>query len=162
MIEEIRRLKEERLIRQISPIYDTKMAGYDSSLVAFRVPEGRLEEVARLINLHPGVSHNYKREHEFNLWFTIAVPPDGRLSLEETVSIMADLGRVEEYLILRTVKTYKIGVKLDYKDLTEREEVKPHDRREPPKLTALERLVVRETRETFPLSPDPSEFWRRG
>jgi len=59
-------------------------------LVAFKVKPERVEEVAQFINTHPGVSHNYKRPGGyFNLWITLAVPPDAPLSLEETVNIFA-------------------------------------------------------------------------
>ncbi len=154
VIEEIRKLKEDRVVRQISPIYDTRAAGYDSSLVAFKVPPERVEKVAGIINSHPGVSHNYERDHEFNLWFTLAVPPDGELSLEETVSLIAKLGEVESYAILRTVKTYKIGVKLDYRELNEREEVKILESKKA-EITALEREVIKISQRDVPLVEKP-------
>ncbi|RLJ70843.1 DNA-binding Lrp family transcriptional regulator [Hydrogenivirga caldilitoris] len=154
VIKAVKSLKEEGIIRQVSPIYDTKAAGYDSSLVAFKVPRDRILEVAKLVNTHPGVSHNYEREHDFNLWFTLAVPPDGEMSLEETVSLLAKLGKVEGYVVLRTLKTYKIGVKLDYKELTEREEVKIQDRKKT-QLTELEKEVIRVSQKDIPLVEAP-------
>ena len=154
VVEELRKLKEEGIVRQISPIYDTKAAGYDSALVAFRVPPSRVEGVATLVNTHPGVSHNYEREHRFNLWFTLAVPPDGKLSLEETVSLLADLGGVEEYLILRSVKTFKIGVRLDYTDPAEREEVRVCESRRA-ELSLLEREVIKASQKDIPLVERP-------
>ena len=50
-----------------------------------------LENAARAINAHPGVSHNYLRDHAFNLWFTIAVPPDSALGLDGTLDVLARL-----------------------------------------------------------------------
>ena len=155
VIKAIEDLKARKVIRQISPIYDTRAVGYDSSLVAFRVPEERLTEVASFINTHPGVSHNYERRHEFNLWFTLAVPPDGGLSLEETVSLMAELQGVEQYAILRTLKTYKIGVKLDYKDLKEREEVQIVDRSFRGELSETDKRIIRITQRDIPLVEKP-------
>jgi DNA-binding Lrp family transcriptional regulator len=67
-------LKEKRILRQISAIFDTRSLGYQSSLVAARVPEGKADEVAEIINKHPGVTHNYARRHDFVLWFTIGIP----------------------------------------------------------------------------------------
>jgi DNA-binding Lrp family transcriptional regulator len=81
----VRQLKEEGIIRQTSAIFDTKRLGYHSSLVAFRIPEARIDEAAEIVNAHPGVSHNYLRNHDFNLWFTLAVPPDSRLGLQGTI-----------------------------------------------------------------------------
>ena len=63
------------LIRQISAIFDSKLLGYQSTLVAARIDEDKLDGAAAVINQHPGVSHNYRRNHAFNLWYTLAVPP---------------------------------------------------------------------------------------
>ncbi|MFI5026388.1 MAG: Lrp/AsnC family transcriptional regulator, partial [Solirubrobacterales bacterium] len=66
------RLLDERIIREITPIFDTRALGYSSMLVAGRVDSENPHRPAGIINSHPGVSHNYLRTHEFNLWFTIA------------------------------------------------------------------------------------------
>ena len=70
------RLLDERIIREITPIFDTPALGYESMLVAAKVDTENPHRPAQIINEHPGVSHNYLRNHDFNLWFTIAVPPD--------------------------------------------------------------------------------------
>ncbi len=75
-------LREEKargILRQISAIFDTRTLGYKSSLVAVKADADKLDAVAEVINGHPGVSHNYKRNHDFNLWYTIAVPPESDL-----------------------------------------------------------------------------------
>jgi siroheme decarboxylase len=77
-----------KIIRQISAIFDSKSLGYQSTLVAARVEEAQLEKAAEVINRHPGVSHNYRRNHAFNLWYTLAVPPDSPLGLEKTLEIL--------------------------------------------------------------------------
>mgnify|MGYP001627111845 CR=1 FL=1 len=154
VIERLMKLKEEGLIRQISPIYDTRLLGYDSSLVAFKVPEENLEKVADFINAHPGVSHNYEREHEFNLWFTLAVPKEVPLSLEDTVRLIAERTGVREYAILRTIRLFKIGVKLDFNSVEEREEVEVKETK-PLELTEEDRLIIKETQEDMPLVERP-------
>ena len=73
------RLLDERIIREITPIFDTRALGYASMLVAAKVDDEHPQRAAQIINSHPGVSHNYLRTHEFNLWFTIATPPDSEL-----------------------------------------------------------------------------------
>ena len=96
VIERIRRLRRENVVRQISAIFDTRRLGYKTSLIAFRYPEELLHKGALAINKHPGVSHNYARVgHEFNLWFTLAVPPYE--SLEETAARMAEETHVESW-----------------------------------------------------------------
>ena len=113
--EVIERLQSQKgkVIRQISAIFDTRSLGYQSSLVAARVAPDRLDEAAQIINQHPGVTHNYKRNHEFNLWFTIAIPPNSRFGLEKTVELLGRLAEVESIRILPTLKLFKIGVQLD-------------------------------------------------
>jgi DNA-binding Lrp family transcriptional regulator len=104
-------LKEIGLIRQINAIFDTRRLGYKSALVAFSVKPDKLNHVAEEVNKHQGVSHNYERNHEFNMWFTLAVPPyaDIKMDLER----MASIEGVIKYRVLPTLKLYKIGVRLD-------------------------------------------------
>ena len=75
-LERTQRLLDGRIIREITPIFDTRALGFDSMLVAAKVDAENPHRAAKIINSHPGVSHNYLRTHEFNLWFTIATPPD--------------------------------------------------------------------------------------
>jgi DNA-binding Lrp family transcriptional regulator len=100
-------------IRQIGAIFDSGALGYQSTLVAAKVPENRLTAAAAAINEHPGVSHNYRRDHEYNLWYTLAVPPDTRLGLEATAQILHRRSAAVATRLLPTLKMYKIGVKLD-------------------------------------------------
>lgn len=109
----VRRLKEDKVIRQISAIFDTRSLGYASSLVAARVDPARVEEAAAVINRHPGVSHNYLRNHEFNLWYTIAVAPTSRCGLAGTVELLHRQSGAESTRLLPTLKLYKIGVRFD-------------------------------------------------
>jgi DNA-binding Lrp family transcriptional regulator len=64
------RLRDDGVVRQICAIFDTARLGYASSLVAARVASPCIETAARVISAHPGVSHNYERDFEWNLWFT--------------------------------------------------------------------------------------------
>ena len=105
--------KNEKIIRQTSAIFDTKKLGYVSSLVAFEVSPDQIDEAVAILNAHPGISHNYERNHSFNIWFTIAVAPNSRLGLEKTVEILAAKTKAKNYLILPTLKLFKISVKLD-------------------------------------------------
>lgn len=118
-------LKNEKIIRQTSAIFDTKSLGYKSSLVAFRVND--INSAANFINTHPGVSHNYERDNIFNLWFTIAVEPNSKLGLEETVKLIANKTKAIDYIILPTKKMFKIKVQLDLTGKrAKKEELKHH------------------------------------
>ena len=108
--ERILRLRESGILRQMSAIFDTRRLGYKSSLVAAKVESDKLDSVAELINKHPGVSHNYERDHEFNLWFTLAVPPDSDLKTElDKFSTCKN----HKNAYATNQQLFKIGVKLD-------------------------------------------------
>jgi DNA-binding Lrp family transcriptional regulator len=111
VLERIKILKRIGLIRQINAIFDTRRLGYKSTLVAFSVLQDKLDQVANEVNRHPGVSHNYERNHEYNMWFTLAVPPFG--DMKRDLEHMASLDGVTKYRVLPTLRLYKIGVKLD-------------------------------------------------
>jgi DNA-binding Lrp family transcriptional regulator len=111
VLERVRRLRDTHIIRQISAIFDTKSLGYKSSLVASRYPTAKVAAGARIVNEHPGVTHNYERNHEFNLWYTIAVPPTS--DLEATIDRLHELSGAEATRIMYTLRLFKIGVNLD-------------------------------------------------
>jgi siroheme decarboxylase len=113
------RLLDERIIREITPIFDTRALGYSSMLVAAKVDSENPHRAAEIINSHPGVSHNYLRTHEFNLWFTIATPPDSRLGLEGTLSVLEDLTGAESIRQLPTLQLFKINMNLEMEGGTE-------------------------------------------
>lgn len=109
----IQALKDRKIIRQISAIFDTRSLGYASSLVAARIAPEKLDTAVAIINSHPGVSHNYLRNHDFNLWYTIAVPPTSSLGLENTVDLLHRLSAAETTRLLPTLRLFKIGVRFD-------------------------------------------------
>ena len=112
-LDRVRNLKVSKVIRQISAIFDTRSLGYASSLVAAKIAPERLDAAVEAINSHPGVSHNYLRNHSFNLWYTIAVPPASRLGLQGTVDLLHRLSGAESTRLLPTLRLFKIGVKFD-------------------------------------------------
>ena len=112
--EKLNNLKEIGVLRQLSAIFDTRKLGYTSSLVAMEIEHDKLDYVASQINRHPGVSHNYERDHQFNLWFTLAVPPGADLNAElEKFNVLKGIKKVR---MLPTLQLFKIGVKLDLVD----------------------------------------------
>jgi len=117
-------LKKTGILRQLSAIFDTRRLGYKSSLVAMEIEPDKLEYVANQINRHPGVSHNYERNHQFNLWFTLATPPGSDLKTE--VDKFKKIPGILKIRMLPTIRLFKIGVKLDMVD-EEKHEVKPSE-----------------------------------
>ena len=115
VMERVRALKAAKIIRQISAIFDTRSLGYESSLVAVQYDPASsgVDSAAAIINEHPGVSHNYQRNHAFNLWYTIAISPDSRIGLERTVQVLHETSGARRTLLLPTLHLFKIGVAFD-------------------------------------------------
>ncbi len=160
--ERIGRVKASGVLRQLSAIFDTRALGYGSSLVAAQIDPDRVDEAAEVISAHPGVSHNYKRNHAYNLWYTVAVPPGD--SLEEHVDVLHRESGAHITRRLPTLKLYKIGVKLDMTGQTAADakaEVLEHERPErrehmdAPVLTDLEVATIRLVQEDLPLVERP-------
>jgi DNA-binding Lrp family transcriptional regulator len=108
-----RRLLDERIIREITPIFDTRALGYESMLVAAKVDAENPQRAAAAVNAHPGVSHNYLRTHDFNLWFTIAVPPDSELGMEGSLEALMREAGAESMRQLPTLTLFKINMNLE-------------------------------------------------
>ena len=115
----VQRLLDKRIIRQVTPIFDTRALGYSSMLVAAKVDPEHPHRAAQVINEHPGVSHNYLRNHDFNLWFTIATEPDSKLGLEGTLEVLAREAGAESVRQLPTLKLFKIRMDLEMEGDTE-------------------------------------------
>jgi DNA-binding Lrp family transcriptional regulator len=162
-LERIGRLKVNKVVRQLSAIFDTRALGYQSTLAAMKVDPARVDEAGEVVNQHPGVSHNYKRNDPFNLWFTVAVPPTD--SLEQVVHILHTLARADETIVLPTLRLYKIGVKLDLTGqeapLENPEEIYDEKRRMTPKppLTEEDIRFIRIMQEDLPLLEIPYAVW---
>lgn len=160
VIERVGRLRAEHIIRQISGIFDTRALGYKSSLVATRLAPDSLNRGAQVINEHPGVTHNYERNHEFNLWYTIAVPPTS--DLEATVQRLHELSGAESTRLMYTLKLFKIGVNLDMTgkrpaDARSTPEYGEQDRNraQTQSLSQRDVEVIREIQEDASLDPQP-------
>ena len=113
VLERVSQLRKDRIIRQISAIFDTRRLGYVSCLVAARTSAERADAAAEVINTHPGVTHNYEREHDFNIWFTVGIPPNSRLGLDRTVELLGEMAEVDSIRPLPALRFFKIGVDLD-------------------------------------------------
>jgi DNA-binding Lrp family transcriptional regulator len=150
-------MKQSGLIRQINAIFDTRKLGYKSALVAFAVKKDKLDLVAQEVNKHPGVSHNYERDHEYNMWFTLAVPPEG--DLKKDLEQMTSFEGVIKFRLLPTLKLYKIGVKLDMVNtdpskLTPDDNVKNLDQKKF-ELTSRDKDFIRELQKDLQVIPRP-------
>jgi DNA-binding Lrp family transcriptional regulator len=113
------RLLDGRIIREITPIFDTRALGYESMLVAAKVDSENPQRAAQIVNSHPGVSHNYLRTHDFNLWFTIATPPDSELGLAGNLELLMKETGATSMRQLPTLTLFKINMNLEMEKGTE-------------------------------------------
>lgn len=161
----VKRLKDAGIIRQISAIFDTRALGYQSMLVAAAYPEDRLFEAAALIGGHPGVSHNYRRTHHFNLWYTIAVEPESRIGLEESVDRLAHETKAISTRLMPTLKLFKINVQLDMtgkKDVAEKTAAAPPPKRGDGVLpTDADKAAIQILQRDLPVEHAPFDTWAR-
>ena len=155
----VSRLLEQRIIRQVTPIYDTRALGYGSMLVAAKVDPEHPWAAAKIINSHPGVSHNYLRNHEFNMWFTIAVERDSKLGLDGTLDVLAQLTGAESIRQLPTLKLFKIRMDLEMEGGTAALS-SPGEETAPAPLEAIDYderdvAVIRATQGDLPVTSEP-------
>lgn len=160
VLAKVQKFKDGGVIRQVSPIFDTKSLGYKSSLVAGKYPADRLDAAAEVVNQHPGVSHNYGRNHEFNLWYTVAIPPDSQLGLQGTCDRIHEESGAEKTRVLPTLKLFKIGVDLDMTGKREAgARAKAHytegDRGTPDAVSDEERRVISESQWDMAVVAEP-------
>jgi siroheme decarboxylase len=153
------RLLDERIIREVTPIFDTRVLGYKSMLVAAKVDAEHPHRAAKVVNSHPGVSHNYLRNHDFNLWFTIAVEPDSELGLDGTLEVLERLTGAESVRQLPTLRLFKIRMDLEMEGGTDAlstagvaEDPKEPD---PIELSDLDVSVIRATQGPMEVVPEP-------
>jgi len=159
VLRRVQELIDHRIIRQVTPIYDTRAFGYGSMLVAAKVDPEHPWAPAKIVNSHPGVSHNYLRNHEFNMWFTIAVEEHSKLGLQGTLDVLRELTGAESIRQLPTLKLFKIRMDLDMEGGTDAlakavEAVEPADLDKQP-YDDVDIAVVRATQGDLPVVSEP-------
>src|SRR3954449_3616608 len=128
-------------------------------LVAAKVDPEHPHRAAEIVNAHPGVSHNYLRTHDFNLWFTVAVEPDSQLGIDGTLEVLQRLTGAESIRQLPTLRLFKIRMDLEMEQGTDAlsaagvaEEPKDPD---PIELSDLDVAVIRATRGPMSVAAEP-------
>ncbi len=155
----VQHLIDERIIRQVTPIFDTRALGYSSMLVAAKVDAEHPWRAANVINQHPGVSHNYLRNHEFNIWFTIATEPTSPLGLDGTLEVLAREAGAQSVRQLPTLKLFKIRMDLEMEgstaDLARSVEALPPAETERQPYDDFDMAVIRATQGDMPVIAEP-------
>jgi DNA-binding Lrp family transcriptional regulator len=155
----VRHLIDQRIIRQVTPIFDTRALGYSSMLVAAKVDSENPWRSANVINAHPGVSHNYLRNHEFNIWFTIATEPGSPLGLDGTLEVLGREAGAESIRQLPTLTLFKIRMDLEMEGDTDAlarpVEVAPPAETKPQPYDERDVAVIRATQGDMPVVEEP-------
>ena len=159
VMQRVQRLLDGRIIREITPIFDTRALGYSSMLVAAKVDPEHPHRAAKFINTHPGVTHNYLRNHDFNLWFTLATEPGSPLGLDGTLDVIAAKTGAESIRQLPTLKLFKIRMDLEMEKGTEAlaaagQAVEPREL-DPIELSDDDIAVIRATQGPMPVIEEP-------
>jgi DNA-binding Lrp family transcriptional regulator len=110
-LDRVRKLRQSGLIRRIGAVFDPKQLGYVSTLCAARVPKERFREFVACVNGYAGVTHNYRRSHAYNVWFTIIAA--GEDELDRILAEIKESTGVSDLISLRAVRTYKIDARFD-------------------------------------------------
>jgi DNA-binding Lrp family transcriptional regulator len=111
VLDRVKALKAEGIIRRIGGNFNSRMLNFTSTLCAAKVPAEKLEEFVKAVNRHPGVTHNYQRNHEYNVWFTFIAP--SMASIEKALQEIRKATGVADILNLPALRTFKIKVDFD-------------------------------------------------
>lgn len=111
VIERIKKLKEAGIIRRIGGVFDSRKLGYYSTLCALKASEEEIEKIAAIVNAIPGVTHNYVRNHAYNMWFTLIGP--SKEEVDNTIKELKRKIKVKEIMNLPAVNFFKVRVKFD-------------------------------------------------
>jgi len=106
VLKRVSRLKASGIIRRIGGNFSPEKLGFVSTLCAAKVPEDKISQFAEVVNRYPGVTHNYRRENTFNIWFTFIAPKMDEINanLEQ---IAAETG-VTDILNMPATRVFKI------------------------------------------------------
>jgi len=151
----IENFKGKDVIRNIAGIFDGKKIGYYLSLVALKVEKSKVEETAKIVSSHPGVSHNYLRDNEFNIWFTLA--DENNEMFNQSLEIIKKKSNPLDCLVLENKRLLKIGVILDLGNKNQKKEF-PKKKNFPNNkidLLPLERETIKILQNDLPLVERP-------
>lgn len=108
VLERVKALKAAGIIRRIGGNFHSHRLNYTSTLCAARVPEEKIQDFVDTVNSYPGVTHNYLRKHDYNVWFTFIAPSTS--TIESALREIAEKTGVKEIYSLPAVRMFKIRV----------------------------------------------------
>ncbi len=115
--ERVKALYDGKIIRRIGASFDSRGIGWTSTLCAMKVPKEHIEDVAKIVSAYPGVTHNYERNHEYNLWFTFIAPD--LAAVEKGLKEIGDKSGFGPVRNMPMIKKFKIKVDFKFKEKKE-------------------------------------------
>jgi len=103
----VKNLKKSGIIRRIGGSFDSRRLGFTTTLCAAKVPDNRIGLFVQEVNKYPGVTHNYLRDHEYNIWFTLVASDQGEI--ERVIGEIIQSTGVGEVINLPAVRTFKVS-----------------------------------------------------
>jgi len=107
----VKKMKQEGIIRRIGAVFDSRKLGFSGTLCAARVPEEKLKNFVEAVNAYPGVTHHYRRKHEYNVWFTF-IAPDEKI-LKKSLEEIKNRTGIPEIIDMRATRTFKIDASFE-------------------------------------------------
>lgn len=157
VLNRIKALKKQGIIRRITPLFDSGKLGYVGTLIAMKVPDERIDEVAKIIDKYPEITHNYERDGEYNIWFTLIAR--SKEEIEKIIAQIKTKSKIEQILNLRRMNRFKIAAvfkvdKTTFEEFEEYEicEFQPQETFSP---DALDKAILKELQESIPLVNKP-------
>jgi len=111
VLDRVKKLKDDGVIRRIGAVFDPRKLGYVSTLCAARVPAEKMALFTATVNASPYVTHNYRRNHDYNIWFTIIAPSEA--AMQDFIAQVKNGTGIEDILNMRAVRTFKIDARFD-------------------------------------------------
>ena len=108
VIERVKKLKDIGIIRRIGGNFRSDKLDFSSTLCAAKVPKAKLEHFVKVVNRYPGVTHNYLRDHTYNIWFTFIA--EDMAHIDNALKEIAEETGVAEIQNLPAIRTFKIKV----------------------------------------------------
>jgi DNA-binding Lrp family transcriptional regulator len=112
VLDRVQKLKKAGIIRRIGASFSAKAVGFHSTLCAAKVPQNKVKDFVAVVNGYPGVTHNYEREGDYNIWFTLIAPTKKKIN-----QILAEISRhtgIKDILNLPALQTFKIAVDFNF------------------------------------------------
>ncbi|MBF7084541.1 AsnC family transcriptional regulator [Desulfallas sp. Bu1-1] len=119
LLARLERLQQSGIIRRLGGLFDSRKLGYTGTLCAMKVPPGDIDRVAKIIDEYPGITHNYLRDHEYNMWFTLLA--ESKEKIDSLLNEIKERTGISHVLNLPSLNVFKVRVNFDISEVQDAE-----------------------------------------